>query len=170
MRRALSNIGANLNQTGAKMNGVFLQSQSPPRFGPHDPQGGRRRRTGCRRWGGRVDEGPGLVEKVVDHHLRPGDDCTGAGEGFAQRRHDDVNGIENAHIVLDHTLDRYPDGSFNIIALNPPIEEGTEAIFEMIDRARPKLRNGGSFYLIAKVRKGAKSYMRKLSVPSVRPR
>ena len=74
-----------------------------------------------------------------------------------------ANGVENAHIVLDHTLDRYPDGHFNIITLNPPIEEGTEAIFEMIDRARPKLRNGGSFYLIAKVRKGAKSYMRRLS-------
>jgi 16S rRNA (guanine1207-N2)-methyltransferase len=74
-----------------------------------------------------------------------------------------ANGIRNAHIILDHTLDRYPDGYFNIIALNPPVEDGTETIFEMIDRARPKLRNGGSFYLIAMVRKGAKSYMRRLS-------
>jgi 16S rRNA (guanine1207-N2)-methyltransferase len=74
-----------------------------------------------------------------------------------------ANGVQNAHIVLDHTLDRYSDGHFNVIALNPPIEEGTEAIFEMIDRARPKLRNGGSFYLVAKVRKGAKSYMRRLA-------
>jgi len=74
-----------------------------------------------------------------------------------------LNGVSGAHILLDHTLDRFADGYFNVIALNPPIEEGTEAIFEMIDRARPKLRNGGSFYVIAKVRKGAKSYMRHLT-------
>ena len=74
-----------------------------------------------------------------------------------------ANGVDNTRIILDHTLDRYPDGDFNVILLNPPVEDGTETIFEMIDRARPKLRNGGSFYLVAKVRKGAKSYMRRLS-------
>ena len=74
-----------------------------------------------------------------------------------------ANDIENASVVLDHTLSRFSNGHFNTIALNPPVEEGTETIFEMIERAQPKLKNGGSFYLVAKVRKGAKSYMRKLS-------
>jgi 16S rRNA (guanine1207-N2)-methyltransferase len=73
-----------------------------------------------------------------------------------------ANGIANAHVVLDHTLNRFPNGHFNIVALNPPVEEGTETIFEMIERAQSKMRHGGSFYLVAKVRKGAKSYMRKL--------
>jgi len=74
-----------------------------------------------------------------------------------------ANDIENASVVLDHTLSRFSNGHFNTIALNPPVEDGTETIFEMIERAQPKLKNGGSFYLVAKVRKGAKSYMRKLS-------
>jgi 16S rRNA (guanine1207-N2)-methyltransferase len=101
-----------------------------------------------------ADSAPGVDIRMVDSDIRA---VRWAQENVR------ANGIRNAHIVLDHTLDRYSDGDFNIIALNPPIEEGTEAIFEMIDRARPKLRNGGSFYLVAKVKKGAKSYMRKLS-------
>ena len=101
-----------------------------------------------------ADSAPGVDIRMVDSDIRA---VRWAQENLR------ANGIKNAHIVLDHTLDRFSDGDFNIIALNPPIEEGTEAIFEMIDRARPKLRNGGSFYLVAKVRKGAKSYMRKLS-------
>jgi len=101
-----------------------------------------------------ADSAPGVDIRMVDSDIRA---VRWAQENVR------ANGIENAHIVLDHTLDRYSDGFFNIIAMNPPIEEGTEAIFEMIDRALPKLRNGGSFYLIAKVRKGAKSYMRKLT-------
>jgi 16S rRNA (guanine1207-N2)-methyltransferase len=101
-----------------------------------------------------ADSAPGLDIRMVDSDIRA---VRWAQENVR------ANGISNAHIVLDHTLDRYSDGDFNIIALNPPIEDGSEAIFEMIDRARPKLRNGGSFYLVAKVRKGAKSYMRRLS-------
>jgi 16S rRNA (guanine1207-N2)-methyltransferase len=74
-----------------------------------------------------------------------------------------ANQVANAHVVLDHTLDRYPNGHFNVITLNPPVDEGTEAIFEMIERAQSKLRNGAGFYLIAKVSRGAKSYMQKLT-------
>lgn len=101
-----------------------------------------------------ADSAPGVDIRMVDSDIRA---VRWAQENVR------ANGVKNAHIVLDHTLDRYTDGFFNIIAMNPPVEEGSEAIFEMIDRARPKLRNGGSLYLIAKVRKGAKSYMRKLS-------
>ncbi len=41
-----------------------------------------------------------------------------------------ANEIENTSVVLDHTLSRFPNGHFNIIALNPPVEEGTETTFE----------------------------------------
>jgi 16S rRNA (guanine1207-N2)-methyltransferase len=74
-----------------------------------------------------------------------------------------ANGATNAHVVLDHTLNRFPNGHFNIIALNPPVEEGTETIFDMIEQAQSKLRHGASFFLVAKVSRGAKSYMRKLT-------
>lgn len=73
------------------------------------------------------------------------------------------SGLKNVFVMLDHTLDRFENGHFNIVALNPPVEEGTETIFDMIERAQPKLRHGGAFYLVARVRRGAKSYMRKLT-------
>jgi len=74
-----------------------------------------------------------------------------------------VNEVKGVRVTLDHTLNRLHNGSVDIVALNPPIHRGTEAVFEMIERAQPKLRNGASFYLVAKVRRGAKSYMRKLT-------
>lgn len=101
-----------------------------------------------------ADAAPGLDVRMVDTDIRA---VRWAQENIR------ANNVRNAHVVLDHTLDRFPDGGFNVVVLNPPIEDGTEAIFEMIERAQPKLRNGGSFYLVAKVSKGAKSYMRKLS-------
>jgi len=74
-----------------------------------------------------------------------------------------VNEAKGVRVTLDHTLNRFRNGSIDIVALNPPIHRGTEAVFEMIERAQPKLRNGASFYIVAKVRRGAKSYMRKLT-------
>jgi len=101
-----------------------------------------------------ADSAPGIDIRMVDSDIRA---VRWAQENVRR------NKVKGAHILLDHTLDRFADGYFNVIALNPPVEEGTEAILEMIDRGRPKLRNGGSFYVIAKVRKGAKSYMRHMT-------
>jgi len=100
-----------------------------------------------------ADSAPGLDVRMVDSDIR----AVRAAQSNIR-----ANGISNAHVSLDHTLDRFPNGHFNIVALNPPVEEGTETIFEMIERAQAKLRHGGSFFLVAKVRRGAKSYMRKL--------
>jgi 16S rRNA (guanine1207-N2)-methyltransferase len=100
-----------------------------------------------------ADAAPGLDVQMVDSDIRA---VRLASKNVRE------NGLANARVVLDHTLNRFPNGHFNIVALNPPVEDGTETIFEMIERAQPKMRHGGSFYLVAKVRKGAKSYMRKL--------
>jgi len=100
-----------------------------------------------------ADCAPGLDVRMIDSDVRA---IRLAQENVR------ANGLKNVHVVLDDTLDRFPDGLFNVVTLNPPVDEGTEAIFEMIERAQPKLRNHASFYLIAKVRRGAKSYMRKL--------
>lgn len=102
---------------------------------------------------GLADCAPGLDVRMIDSDIRA--------VRLAQKNIRS-NGLKNIHVVLDHTLDRFPDGHFNAVALNPPVDEGTEAISEMIERARPKMRNGAGFYLVAKVRRGAKSYMRKL--------
>lgn len=102
---------------------------------------------------GLADAAPGLDVRMVDSDIRAARLAT---------QNVRANGLENVRVVLDHTLNRFPNGHFNVVALNPPVEEGTETIFEMIERAHSKMRHGGSFYLVAKVRKGAKSYMRKL--------
>jgi len=103
---------------------------------------------------GLADAAPGLDVQMVDSDIRA---------VRLASKNVWTNGLENARVVLDHTLNRFPNGHFNIVVLNPPVEDGTETIFEMIERAQSKMRHGGSFYLVAKVRKGAKSYMRKLS-------
>ncbi len=101
-----------------------------------------------------ADSAPDLEIEMVDTDIRA-----------ARLALDNVaaNGVANAHVALDHTLNRFHNGHFNIIALNPPVDDGTEAILEMIERAQSKLRHGAHLFLIAKVRRGAKTYMRKLN-------
>ncbi|MBD3366670.1 MAG: methyltransferase [Candidatus Eisenbacteria bacterium] len=101
-----------------------------------------------------ADSAPGLDIQMVDSDIRA--------VRLAQRN-TRANEVRNAHVLLDHTLNRFPNGSFNIVALNPPVDDGTELIFEMIERAQPKLRHGGFFFLVAKSSRGARSYMKKLT-------
>ena len=101
-----------------------------------------------------ADAAPDLDIQMVDSDIR----AVRLAQENVRRNH-----AEGARVVLDHTLKRFPNGSFNIVALNPPVEDGTETIFEMIEQAQSKMRHGGSFFLVAKVRRGAKSYMRKLT-------
>jgi len=101
-----------------------------------------------------ADSAPGLDIQMVDSDIRA--------VRLAQQN-TRANDVRNAHVLLDHTLNRFANGAFNTVALNPPVDDGTELIFEMIERAQPKLRHGGAFFLVAKSSRGAKSYMRKLS-------
>jgi len=101
-----------------------------------------------------ADAAPDLDIQMVDSDIR----AIRLAQENVRRNH-----AEGTHVVLDHALNRFPNGSFNIVALNPPVDEGTETIFEMIEQAQSKMRHGGSFFLVAKVRRGAKSYMRKLT-------
>jgi 16S rRNA (guanine1207-N2)-methyltransferase len=101
-----------------------------------------------------ADSAPGLDIQMVDSDIRA--------VRLAQQN-TRANDVRNAHVLLDHTLNRFANGSFNTVALNPPVDDGTELIFEMIERAQPKLRHGGTFFLVAKSSRGAKSYMRKLT-------
>ena len=75
---------------------------------------------------GLADAAPSLDIQMVDSDIR---------SVRLASRNVRSNGLRNIHVVLDHTLNRFPDGHFNVVALNPPVEEGTETIFEMIERA-----------------------------------
>ncbi|MFH1502865.1 MAG: methyltransferase [Candidatus Eisenbacteria bacterium] len=100
-----------------------------------------------------ADAAPDLEIQMVDSDIRA--------VRLAQKNVK-ANGAAQAHVVLDHSLSRFRNGHFDIIALNPPVEEGTETIFEMIELAQSKMRHGGQFFLVAKANRGARSYMRKL--------
>lgn len=101
-----------------------------------------------------ADAVPGLEVHMVDSDIRA--------VRFAQRNAR-ANGAKNAHVVLDHTLNRFANGHFDIIALSPPPDATIGGVFEMIERAQPKLRHGAMLYVGAKAHRGAKSIMRKLT-------
>lgn len=103
---------------------------------------------------GLADSAPGIDIQMVDSDIRA--------VRLAQRNVH-ANAAQNVHVVLDHTLNRFRNGQFDIVALNPPVDEGTETIFEMIERAQAKMRHGAQFFLVAKSNRGARSYLRKLS-------
>ncbi len=102
---------------------------------------------------GLADSAPDLDVQMVDSDIRA--------IRLAQRNVR-ANAAQNAHVVLDHTLNRFRNGHFDIVALNPPVTEGTETISEMIERAQAKMRHGAQFFLVARSNRGARSYMRKL--------
>ena len=101
-----------------------------------------------------ADAAPGIEVHMVDSDIRA--------VRFAQRNAR-ANATKNTHVVLDHTLNRFANGHFDVIALSPPPDATTGAVFEMIERAQPKLRHGAMLYIGAKANRGAKSFMRKLT-------
>jgi len=101
-----------------------------------------------------ADAAPDLEIHMVDSDMRA--------VRYAQRNVR-ANSTKNAHVVLDHSLDRFANGYFDVVALSPPPDSTAEAVFEMIERAQPKLRHGASLYLAASATRGAKGFMRKLT-------
>jgi len=101
-----------------------------------------------------ADAAPGLEVHMVDSDIRA--------VRFAQRNAR-ANGAKNAHVVLDHTLNRFANGYFDVVALSAVPDATNDAVFEMIDRAQPKLRHGAMLYVGAKASRGAKGLMRKLT-------
>lgn len=101
-----------------------------------------------------ADSAPDLEIQMVDSDIRA--------VRFAQKNAT-ANNASCVHVVLDHSLSRFRNGHFDVVALNPPVEEGTETIFEMIECVQSKMRHGAQFFLVAKANRGARSYMRKLN-------
>jgi 16S rRNA (guanine1207-N2)-methyltransferase len=101
-----------------------------------------------------ADAAPGLEVHMVDSDIRA--------VRFAQRNAR-ANGAKNAHVVLDHTLNRFANGYFDVVALSAAPDSTNDAVFEMIERAQPKLRHGAMLYVGAKANRGAKGLMRRLT-------
>ena len=65
------------------------------------------------------------------------------------------NGL-TAEVIQSDGLDSVP-GSFNLIALNPPIRAGKAAIFRLYEQSISSLREGGALYIVIQKKQGAES-------------
>jgi len=71
-----------------------------------------------------------------------------------------LNKIES-EILICHDICEL-NRSFTTICLNPPIHAGKKLIFELYEKARLCLEEGGSFYVVIKKKHGASSTLTKL--------
>ena len=74
---------------------------------------------------------------------------------LAQRNLRD-NGVRSARVVCGEGFERV-EGSFDLIALNPPIRAGKATIYELFARAAGYLRPGGELYIVIRKQQGAES-------------
>jgi len=71
-----------------------------------------------------------------------------------------LNGAANASVVLADGPDALADSAFDVVATNPPVHAGNQAVFMFIEGAWRKLRPGGAFYLVGRLRRGAATFAR----------
>jgi 16S rRNA (guanine1207-N2)-methyltransferase len=64
--------------------------------------------------------------------------------------------------ALTHGYECLREGSFDVIATNPPIRAGWRVVFPMIDGAPAMLRPGGRLLAVARTRQGADTLMRRI--------
>lgn len=133
----------------------------------------------------RVDPGTSLLAETME--IRPADRVLDLGCGYgvlgvvaaalapqgravlldrnaraAQLARDNIalNGIANAHVVLADGPDALADERFDLVVTNPPVHAGNRAVFAFIEGAREKLRPGGAFYLVGRMRRGVATFAR----------
>ncbi len=95
---------------------------------------------------------PGLRIALVDVNERA---CDLAREN-ARR-----NGVE-AEVLCGDAHEVLGDRGFDAIVCNPPISAGRAAVLAVMDHAARALRPGGSFWMVAATKKGAKTLCREL--------
>jgi len=71
-----------------------------------------------------------------------------------------LNDTANAYVVLGDGPQALADGAFDVVVTNPPVHAGNRAVFAFIEGAYRKLRAGGSFYLVGRMRRGVATFAR----------
>ena len=72
-----------------------------------------------------------------------------------------ANGVE-AELLCGDARELLQGRNFDAIVCNPPISAGRAAVLEVMDQAAGSLRPGGSFWMVAATKKGAKTLCREL--------
>jgi 16S rRNA (guanine1207-N2)-methyltransferase len=68
--------------------------------------------------------------------------------------------LRNVHVVVADSASAIREGSFDVVATNPPIRAGRRIVRAFIDGAWQALRPGGRFYLVARTAQGARTLAR----------
>ena len=66
------------------------------------------------------------------------------------------NGVRNARVVCGEGFE-HVEGTFDLIALNPPIRAGKAVIYELFANSAAHLSAGGALYIVIRKQQGAES-------------
>lgn len=73
-----------------------------------------------------------------------------------------LNGLKNAEVLQCDLYDRLGGRKFDKIVCNPPIRAGKSVVNKIIEGAAGHLEPGGTLYLVARTKQGAKSIAKKM--------
>ena len=66
------------------------------------------------------------------------------------------NGVHNARAICGEGFENV-EGTYDLIALNPPIRAGKAVIYELFTNAAARLNAGGALYIVIRKQQGAES-------------
>ncbi|MBI3923791.1 MAG: class I SAM-dependent methyltransferase [Armatimonadetes bacterium] len=78
------------------------------------------------------------------------------------RRNSVLNHVPQVVVLCADGMSAFREGSFDLIASNPPIRAGNRVVFAFIEDASRILRKTGSLSLVAQTKQGAKSIALKM--------
>lgn len=73
------------------------------------------------------------------------------------RRNVHANAVPHVDVRLGAFYEPVSGERFDAIVTNPPIRAGKEVVFRLVDEAPVHLRRGGSLWMVARTKQGAKS-------------
>jgi 16S rRNA (guanine1207-N2)-methyltransferase len=73
-----------------------------------------------------------------------------------------LNGLTNVEVLHGEGTEPVRGLLFDVIATNPPIRAGKSVVFRLIEQAAACTKPGGSFYLVARTKQGAKTIAQKI--------
>lgn len=74
-----------------------------------------------------------------------------------------INRAEQVEIICGDAVELLGERRFDTILTNPPISAGRQAVLRLFDDAAARLNPGGTFWMVAATRKGAKTLARLLA-------
>jgi 16S rRNA (guanine1207-N2)-methyltransferase len=78
------------------------------------------------------------------------------------RRNLELNGVTNAEVLVGDAPEVLGERTFDAVVTNPPFRVGKVAMMRLLADAAARLRPGGSLWLVAQTKQGAKTLARDL--------